>query len=50
MRFSIWKGLIFRKVKENKGLRGGVLTCAAQAITWIDTEIAENKPFQMKTI
>ena len=35
------KRAIFRKVKEIKGLRGGVQWYAAQAIPQIDAEIAE---------
>ena len=35
------KRAIFRKVKEIKGLRGGVHRYAAQAIPQIDAEIAE---------
>ncbi|MGD8953319.1 MAG: hypothetical protein PVI69_16450 [Desulfobacterales bacterium] len=40
-KFSIQKCAIFRKFKEIKELRGGVLVYAAQAISPIDAEIAE---------
>jgi hypothetical protein len=40
-KFSIQKCAIFRKFKEIKELRGGVLVYAAQAIPPIDAEIAE---------
>jgi hypothetical protein len=40
-KFSIQKCAIFRKFKEIKELRGGVLVYAAQAISQIDAEIAE---------
>jgi len=39
----------FCKVKEIKGLRGGVLTYAAQKILQIDTEIEEKDHLGMKT-
>ena len=39
--FSIQKCAIFRKFKEIKELRGGVLLGAAQVIPPIDAEIAE---------
>jgi hypothetical protein len=38
-----------RKVKEIKGLRGGVRGYAAQAILQIDAEIAEKGHFWMET-
>ena len=40
-RFPIQKCAIFRKFKEIKELRGGILLYAAQAIPPIDAEIAE---------
>jgi len=39
--FPIQKCAIFRKFKEIKELRGGILLYAAQAIPPIDAEIAE---------
>ena len=48
--FPIQKWNIFRKIKEIKGLRGGVLGYAAQGIPQIDAEIAENSHFWMETI
>jgi len=42
--FSIRKGGIFCKVKEIKGLRGGVLLYMAQAKPKIDVEIAKKHP------
>ncbi|MFY9707838.1 MAG: hypothetical protein WAJ95_18140, partial [Desulfobacterales bacterium] len=39
--FPIQKCAIFRKFKEISGIDGGVLVYAAQAISPIDTEIAE---------
>jgi hypothetical protein len=39
--FPIQKCAIFRKFKNIKELRGGVLVYAAQAIPSIDAEIAE---------
>jgi hypothetical protein len=39
--FPIQKCAIFRKFKEIKKLRGGILLYAAQAIPTIDAEIAE---------
>jgi len=47
--FSIWKGGIFCKVKEIKGLRRDVLLYVAQANLKIDVEIAKKHPFRMKT-
>ena len=47
--FPIQKLAIFRKVKEIKGLRGGVLMCAVQTIPQIDAEIAEKGHFWMET-
>ena len=40
-KFLIQKCAIFRKFKEIKELRGGILLYAAQAIPPIDAEIAE---------
>ncbi|MGD8951780.1 MAG: hypothetical protein PVG62_13615, partial [Desulfobacterales bacterium] len=40
-KFPIQKCAIFRKFKEIKELRGGILLYAAQAIPPIDAEIAE---------
>jgi hypothetical protein len=40
-KFPIQKCAIFCKFKEIKGLRGGILLYAAQAIPPIDAEIAE---------
>jgi len=40
---------VFRKVKEIKDLRGGVLLYAAQANPQIDAEIAEKACFGMET-
>jgi hypothetical protein len=40
-KFPIQKCAIFRKFKEIKELRGGILLYAAQAIPPIDGEIAE---------
>ena len=40
-RFPIQKCAIFRKFKEIKELRGGILMYVAQAIPPIDAEIAE---------
>ena len=40
-KFPIQKCAIFRKLKEIKELRGGVLVYAAQGIPPIDAEIAE---------
>ena len=47
--FSMPKREIFRKVKENKHLRGGVLLYAAQENVKFDAEIAEKGRFGMKT-
>jgi len=41
MEFPVQKCAIFCKFKEIKELRGGVLRCAAQAISQNDAEIAE---------
>jgi hypothetical protein len=46
-KFSIQKCAIFRKFKEIKELRGGVLVYAAQAISQIDAEIAEKGHFRV---
>ena len=40
-KFPIQKEQFFRKVKENKGLRGGVLRYVALATLKFDAEIAE---------
>jgi len=47
--FPNWKGGIFRSGKEIKGLRGGVLLYAAQAIQQIDTARAEKNSFRTET-
>ncbi len=47
--FSIWKRAIFLKVKEIKGLSGGVVLYAAQSNPQIDAEIAEKGRFWTKT-
>jgi hypothetical protein len=47
--FPIWKRAIFRKVKEIKGLSGGVVLYAAQSNPPIDAEIAEKGRFRMNT-
>jgi hypothetical protein len=47
--FSIWKRAIFHKVKEIKGLSGGVVLYAAQSNPQIDAEIAEKGRFRTKT-
>ena len=47
--FSFQKGVSFSKVKEIKGLRGGVLMYAAQAKLQIDAEIGKNGPFWTET-
>ncbi len=49
VQFSIWKRAIFRKVKEIKGLSGGVVLYAAQSNPPIDAEIAEKGRFRTKT-
>jgi hypothetical protein len=43
------KRVIFRKVKEIKGLRGGVPWYAKPEIPQIDTEIAEKDRFRTET-
>ena len=43
------KWAIFRKAKENKGLRGGVPRYVAQANPQFDTEIAEKGHLWMET-
>jgi hypothetical protein len=48
--FPIQKCAIFRKFKEIKELRGGVLAYAAQAIPPIDAEIVENGHLWTETI
>jgi hypothetical protein len=47
--FSIWKRAIFRKVKEIKGLSGGVVLYAAQSNPQVGAEIAEKGRFRTKT-
>ena len=47
-KFPIQKCAIFRKFKEIKELRGGILLYAAQAIPPIDAEIAEKGHFIKK--
>lgn len=49
VKFSYGKRAIFPKVKEIKGLRGGVVVYAAQANVPIDAEIGEKGRFRMKT-
>jgi hypothetical protein len=49
-KFLIQKCAIFCKFKEIKGLRGGVLLYAAQAMPPIDAEIAEKGRFWPETI
>ena len=48
-KFSMRKLAIFRKVKEVKGLRGGVVDYSAQAIPQTDAEIAQKGRFRMRT-
>jgi hypothetical protein len=43
-----WKGGIFRSGQKIKGLRGGLLLCAAQAKPQIDTARAEKDSFHLK--
>ena len=50
MQFPVHKWGIFRKVKEIKELRGGVLGYAAQEIPKIDAEIAEKGHLWMETM
>jgi hypothetical protein len=47
--FSIWKRVVFLKVKEIKHLSGGVVVYAAQSNVQIDAEIAEKGRFRTKT-
>jgi len=47
--FLIRKPAIFRKVKEIKHWRGGVVLYAAQANALIDAEIAEKGGFRAET-
>jgi hypothetical protein len=49
-KFPIQKCAIFRKFKEIKELRGGILLYAAQAIPPIDAEIAEKGHLWTETI
>ncbi len=49
MKFSIWKRVVFRKIKEIKDLSGGVVLYAAQSNPRIDAEITEKGRFRMKT-
>ena len=46
--FPIWKGGIFRKVKEIKSLCRDVLKYVAQSNSKIDEEIAEKYAFCME--
>jgi hypothetical protein len=46
---GIWKRAIFRKVKESKRSRGGVVFYAAQVNVQIDAEIAEKGRLRTKT-
>ncbi len=48
MRFSMWKRVIFRKIKEIKDLSGGIVLYAAQSNPRVDAEIAEKGRFQTK--
>jgi hypothetical protein len=48
-KFPIQKCAIFCKFKDIKGLRGGVLLYAAQAIPPIEAEIAEKGHLWMET-
>ena len=48
-KFPIQKWAIFRKVKENQGLRGGVPRYVAQATPQFDAEIAEKGHLWMET-
>jgi len=48
-KFLIWKPEIFRKVKEIKYLRGGVVLYAAPSNALIDAEIAEKGGFRTET-
>jgi hypothetical protein len=48
--FPIQKCNFLSKVKEIKGLRGGVLGYAAQVIPQIDAEIGQKGHFWMETI
>ena len=45
----IQKSAIFYKIKEIKGLRGGVLLYAAQGIPQIDADIVKKCHFWMDT-
>jgi hypothetical protein len=49
MWFSIRKAVILGKVKEIKGLYGGILLYAAQASPYIDAEIVQKGNSRMKT-
>jgi hypothetical protein len=49
MWFSIRKAAILGKVKEIKGLCGGVLPYAAQASPQVDAEIEQKGNSRMKT-
>jgi hypothetical protein len=49
-KFPIQKCAIFRKFKEIKELRGGILLYVAQAIPPIDAEIAEKGHLWTETI
>jgi len=47
--FPMRKRVIFRDVKESKGLRRGVLLYAAQENPQVDAEIAEERRFRTGT-
>ena len=47
--FPDHKWAIFRKVKEIKGLRGGILLYDAQGFPYVDAGIAEKGYFWMDT-
>jgi hypothetical protein len=49
VKFSYGKRAIFPKIKEIKGLHGGVDVYAAHASVQIDAEIGEKGRFRMKT-
>ena len=49
MRFPVQKLAIFRKVKENKELRGGVRQYVAQETLQFDAKIAEKSHLRMET-
>ncbi len=49
MPFSIWKRVIFHKIKEIKNLSGDVVLYVAQSNPQVDAEIAEKGRFRTKT-